>query len=189
MDTINSESDNLTDSSYVNNPIDTLTLPKFEEVQLSPLQAGYYKIVLFNIGIFHLLLSLVAGGFLYFVEEIQPYWYIPVAVIVLLLAVSLAIARISFKRRGFAFRTHDVIYRSGAIVVNTIIIPYNRVQHVALHEGLLSRKLGLATVEIFTAGGNSSDLKIPGLDKEHAEKIKQLLIGKVLKQDKETDGE
>ncbi len=189
MDTVNNESDNLTDNNYINNPIDTLTLPKFEEVKLSPLQANYYKVMLFNIAVFHLLLVLVTGGLLYFVEAIRPYWYIPVTVIVFLLAISLTIARISFKRRGFAFRTHDVIYRSGAITVNTIIIPYNRVQHVALHEGLLSRKLGLATIEIFTAGGNSSDLKIPGLEKEHAEKIKQLLVGKVLKQDKDANEE
>lgn len=189
MDTIKDDSEGLKDYNYVNNPIDTFSLPKFEEVQLSPLQAGYYKLMLFNIGVFHLLLLLVAGGLLYFVEVIRPYWYVPVAVFVLLLTASLTMASISFKRRGFAFRTHDVIYRSGAIAVNTIIIPYNRVQHVALHEGLLSRKLGLATVEIFTAGGNSSDLKIPGLEKEHAEKIKQLLVGKVLNQDKDANEE
>ncbi|AXG74680.1 PH domain-containing protein [Flavobacterium arcticum] len=182
MDTITNESNNLEDNRYINNPIDTLLLPKFEEVQLSSLQVSYYKVMLFNIGLFYLLLMLGAGCAFYFIEELQPYWYIPVAVIAFLLCVSLLISKISFKKRGFAFRTHDVVYRSGVITVNTIIIPYNRVQHVALHEGLLSRKLGLATIEIFTAGGNSSDLKIPGLEKSHAEKIKQLLVGKVLNQ-------
>ena len=181
MDTITDDNDNLMDN-YTNNPIDTLSLPKFEEVQLSPLQAAYYKILLFNIGVFHLVLSIAAGCAVYFIPEIQSYWYIPVAVIIFSLGAALLISRISFKNKGFAFRTHDVIYRSGAIAVTTIIIPYNRVQHVALHEGLLARKLGLATVEIFTAGGDSSDVKIPGLEKEHAEKIKKLLVGKVLNQ-------
>jgi membrane protein YdbS with pleckstrin-like domain len=81
-----------------------------------------------------------------------------------------------------------VIYRSGAIAIETTIIPYNRVQHVTMHEGILSRKFGLATVEIFTAGGINSDIKVPGIEKEHAEKIKQLLVGKILKQDS-TDAE
>jgi membrane protein YdbS with pleckstrin-like domain len=34
-----------------------------------------------------------------------------------------------------AFREHDVLYKYGILATKTIIIPYNRVQHVALHEG------------------------------------------------------
>jgi hypothetical protein len=37
-------------------------------------------------------------------------------------------------------------------------------------------------VEIFTAGGSSSDIEIPGIAKEEAENIKQLLMGKIQKQ-------
>ena len=55
-------------------------------------------------------------------------------------------------------------------------------QHVVVHEGFVSRFFGLAKVEIFTAGGNSSDVSIPGIKKEQAEDIKQLLMGKIQKQ-------
>ena len=75
-----------------------------------------------------------------------------------------------------------MLYRYGIIATNTIIIPYNRVQHVALHEGLVSRYFGLVKIEIFTAGGSSSDIEIPGIEKEQAENIKQLLMGKIQKQ-------
>jgi membrane protein YdbS with pleckstrin-like domain len=30
---------------------------------------------------------------------------------------------------------HDVLFRQGIIATNTMVIPYNRIQHVALHEG------------------------------------------------------
>ena len=92
------------------------------------------------------------------------------------------LSRISFKKKGFAFRTHDVLFRHGIIATNTIIIPYNRVQHVALHEGFISRYFGLAKIEVFTAGGSASDIEIPGIKKEQAENIKQLLMGKIQKQ-------
>jgi membrane protein YdbS with pleckstrin-like domain len=36
---------------------------------------------------------------------------------------------------------HDVLYKYGILATKTIIIPYNRVQHVALHEGFVSRYL------------------------------------------------
>ena len=88
----------------------------------------------------------------------------------------------SYRKKGFDFRNHDVLFRSGIIATSTMVIPYNRIQHVALHEGLVSRYFGLAKIEIFTAGGNSSDIEIPGIEKLQAEDIKQLLMGKIQKQ-------
>ena len=94
----------------------------------------------------------------------------------------LLITRIVYLKKAYAFRNHDLIFRSGIIATNTMVIPYNRVQHVALHEGWIARFFGLAKIEIFTAGGVSSDLEIPGIAKEEAENIKQLLMGKIQKQ-------
>lgn len=166
--------------NFINEPIDTSSLPRFEEVKLNPLKPAYYKVMLFNIAVRYLIIGIAGSCAFYFIEDIKRYWYVALLLFVIALVFTLFISRISFKNKGYAFRTHDVIYRSGAIAISTVIVPYNRVQHVALHEGWLSRRLGLARVEIFTAGGDSSDVKIPGLDKEHAESIKQLLMGKVL---------
>jgi membrane protein YdbS with pleckstrin-like domain len=48
---------------------------------------------------------------------------------------------------------NDVLFRQGIIATSTTVIPYNRMQHVALH-GLLARYFGLAKSN-FTAGGSS----------------------------------
>jgi membrane protein YdbS with pleckstrin-like domain len=113
------------------------------------------------------------------VVEQKPLLFGGLAVLFVLV---LFLSRVSFRKKAYAFRQHDVIYRNGIIATNTMVIPYNRVQHVALHEGLVSRWFGLAKVEIFTAGGVSSDIEIPGIRKEEAENIKQLLMGKIQKQ-------
>lgn len=168
---------------FTNETIDTISLPKFEETTLTRLHPDYKKIVFFNLGLVFLIIAVIAGLGIYFIEGAKEYW-LPVTVGYTIIAMlSIVIFMISLKNRGFAFRNHDVIYRSGAIAIETTIIPYNRVQHVTMHEGILSRKFGLATVEIFTAGGINSDIKVPGIEKEHAEKIKQLLVGKILKED------
>ncbi|OYQ37953.1 hypothetical protein CHU92_07230 [Flavobacterium cyanobacteriorum] len=164
---------------FINEAIDTTSLPRFEEVRLKPLHPEYKKIMWFNFGLTFILTGIACTLVFYFIEETRPY-IIPAAVAYIsLLLFSAFIAMLSFRNRGFAFRTHDIVYRSGAIGITTAIIPYNRVQHVALHEGWLARRLGLASIEIFTAGGISSDIKIPGIEKIHAENIKQLLIGKI----------
>ena len=168
--------------NFTNTTIDTTQLPRFEEVQFSKLHPNHWKVILINTAITFFVLAIVAGFLFYFNEEIEEArWHALIAFVVLLL-VTILFSRIGFKKRGFAFREHDVLFQSGIIATKTIVIPYNRVQHVALHEGLASRYFGLAKVEIFTAGGSSSDIEIPGIEKEHAENIKQLLMGKIQKQ-------
>jgi membrane protein YdbS with pleckstrin-like domain len=148
---------------------------------LNVLQPKYWNVILFNIGITFLIIGISSGVLVYFVEEFHSVSWILGLFYILFLVLTFLLCRISFNKRGFAFREHDVIYRSGIIATNTMVIPYNRIQHVALHEGFISRYFGLAKVEIFTAGGNSSDVSIPGIRKEQAEDIKQLLMGKIQK--------
>jgi membrane protein YdbS with pleckstrin-like domain len=168
--------------SFTNTTIDTTQLPRFEEVQFSKLHPNYWKVILINTAITFFVFGIGVAFLFYFNGEIsEARWYSVVAFVVLL-AITVLLSRISFKKRGFAFREHDVLFQSGIIATKTIVIPYNRVQHVALHEGLVSRYFDLAKVEIFTAGGSSSDIEIPGIEKEQAENIKQLLMGKIQKQ-------
>ncbi len=169
---------------FTNEVIDTKQLPRYEEVQLTPLHPKYLKVVLINSSLF--IAILVIGYFLLLIfdkENISPKFSIQLAIAVVVVSIlKLFFSILGFKKKAYAFRNHDVIYRSGIISTNTMVIPYNRVQHVALHEGFVSRIFGLAKVEIFTAGGSSSDLEIPGIEKEEAENIKQLLMGKIQKQ-------
>ena len=168
-------------NEFTNNPIDIAQLPKFEEVQLQGLNPKYITVLLFN---FSLLLILVIVGFstlFYFNQDAfsKAIWIAIVVGIVLFLVGLVVFTKFSFQKKGYAFREHDAIYKSGLISETTTIIPFNRVQHVALHQGFISRKLGLASVELFTAGGSSSDLEIPGLLLADAQLIKNLVSQKL----------
>lgn len=167
--------------NFTNNPIDINQLPKFEEVQLKGLHPKYVTVLLFN---FSLLLILVIVGFstlFYFNQDAfsNAIWMTILVGLVLILAGLVMFTKFSFQKKGYAFREHDAIYKSGLISETTTIIPFNRVQHVALHQGFISRKLGLASIELFTAGGSSSDLEIPGLLLADAQIIKNLVSQKI----------
>jgi membrane protein YdbS with pleckstrin-like domain len=168
--------------NFTNETIDTTQLPKFEEVHFSVLHPNYWKVTLISLTIFFVIIGIGIGFALFFNDILTPFALEFSIAFVCLIVVVLFFSRISFKKKGFAFRNHDVLFRHGIIATNTLVIPYNRVQHVALHEGLVSRFFGLAKIEIFTAGGSSSDIEIPGIAKEEAENIKQLLMGKIQKQ-------
>lgn len=167
---------------FSNEIIDTAQLPKFEEVHFTTLHPNYWKVLLINL-ILLFLISAIGMGLAFFYNVELAEFQIPIGLgFVFLMALVVVFLRIGFLKKGYAFRNHDVLFRNGIIATNTTIIPYNRVQHVALHEGLIARYFGLATIQIFTAGGRSSDIEVPGIRKEEAENIKQLLMGKIQKQ-------
>ncbi|WP_348811492.1 PH domain-containing protein [Flavobacterium maritimum] len=170
--------------NFKNETIDTTQLPRFEAVPFSKLDSKYLNVVSINLVL--IIAALILAPIIFSVVKPELFsgrvWLILGFLIPLLSILIIVFSVIGFKKKGFAFRDHDVLFRFGILATNTTIIPYNRIQHVSLHEGLVSRYFGLAKIEIFTAGGSSSDLEIPGIKKEQAENIKQLLMGKIQKQ-------
>jgi membrane protein YdbS with pleckstrin-like domain len=168
--------------NFINETINTKQLPRFEEVVYTSMHKNYWKVTLLNSAILFVILGIALVFGLVFRAEMKPNRLLFVVLYFVILATTVFFLRLGFLKKGYAFRNHDVLYKSGVVALKSMVIPYNRVQHVALHEGFISRIFGLATVEIFTAGGSSSDLEIPGIPKEEAENIKQLLTGKIQKQ-------
>ena len=166
---------------FTNNTILISDLPQFEKVQLQAIQPAYYKVILINIGIVFTLLGIGLAVLSFFKSDFfsNRVWLLIGAVYVIVLVISFLFSRLSFKYRGFAFREHDAIYKSGVISQTTTIVPYKRIQHVALHQGLFSRYFGLASLELFTAGGSSTDLEINGLTLEEAQRYKIWIIQKI----------
>lgn len=168
--------------NFTNEIIDTSNLPKYEDVALIKLHPKYWKELVISRGIILFIVGIGVILGVFFIEALKYYELLVISIYVLFVLVFIFFSNIAFKKKAYAFRNHDVIFRSGIIATNTMVVPYNRVQHVALHEGFIARYLGLAKIEIFTAGGISSDVMIPGIAKEEAEKIKQLLMVKIQKQ-------
>ena len=167
--------------NFTNETLNINSLPKFEEVNFSSLHKKYIKVVCINIAITLLILAIGIGVLLYFNEELQntsSYLIFGISYFVLALIVLFS-SLASVKRRGFAVREKDILYKRGLLSSTTTMIPFNRIQHVAMHEGVFSRMFDLAQIQIFTAGGSSSDIKIAGIEKEKAENIKELLMQKI----------
>lgn len=168
--------------TFTNQTIDTTKLPKFEQVAFTRLNSKYWNVVVIQLLITLSIFIGVSLAILYFNEEFKDYIVETLGSLAVIFGIIFFFSRLAFKKKSYAFREHDVLFRSGVIASTTTIIPYNRIQHVALHEGFIDRKYYLAEIQIFTAGGSGSDLEIPGIAIEEAENIKQLLMGKIKKQ-------
>lgn len=85
----------------------------------------------------------------------------------------------SFKRKGYAIRQHDLLYRSGWLFQSLHVVPFSRIQHVAVNIGPIDRKYGLAKLSFFTAAGEVMDIAIPGLPLDEAYSIKEYVMNRI----------
>ena len=76
----------------------------------------------------------------------------------------------------YALREQDLSLQSGLVFRSLSCQPILRVQHVELKRGPIDRKVGLAKLQVFSAGGALHTFEIPGLPIEDAESIRQFII-------------
>lgn len=96
-----------------------------------------------------------------------------------LLITSLILARYRYDIKGYVIRKHDIVYRRGIFFRRVTTIPFSRMQHCEIQEGPLERLFGLNTLLVFTAGGSSSDLALPGLPPDEAGRLRNYILQRV----------
>lgn len=164
---------------FTNNTVSFEKLPKFETVPLQSLNRDYLNVVYMGNAVFAVLLSIGALVFLWLKEDSHSLILPVLGTKILVIALLFWLSTIGFRKKGYAMREKDILFQKGILSTTTTVIPFSRIQHVALHEGFFSRMYQLSELQIYTAGGSSSDLHIPGLPKEQAEQMKTFLLQKI----------
>lgn len=166
---------------FLNEPVSADILPKAEEVQLTPLQPAYLKVLRLQWAIIFLILLAGLAVLFGFVERMRNPVLMYTAGIgwLVLAAVSYWFQQLSFAVKGYAIRDKDVIYQTGLIFRDTYTCPFNRIQNTTVTMGPLERKFGLAKLILYTAGTSDADLDIPGLQEETARSLKEWITKKI----------
>jgi uncharacterized protein len=156
-------------------------LPEIESKTFNLLDKKYLRILLLQNLILFLLLSGALATFLLLTQE-KPPIFITLSIslaIVLAVAWLFVITILGFPKKGYLVREKDVSFQKGLITYKLITVPFNRIQHVEVNQGILAKMYGLSSVKIYTAGGTASDLSIPGLPVNNAQKLKAFLSEKI----------
>lgn len=169
-------------TSFSNIPIDFENIPQAEDIVLKPIERKYLGVKIVSDIIIWLIFIGAIVGFTFFKEKKdgfldEYFWYI-IGVCVFLVLLTIVLDLLGFKWKGFVMREKDIIYRTGLIFRKKVHIPYNRVQHIEVNQGVLERYLDLAKLKIYTAGGSKSDLSIPGLKNQDALNMKAFILKK-----------
>lgn len=162
--------------AFENLQIKMEALPIAAELEMEPMADSYEKEVKTQLLI--IWLPVIVLSFLPLLLA-QRIFLLAIPALVLLLAAI--ISRLVIKKsrlKGIALREHDMAFRSGLYWRKTVLLAYNRIQHVEVSSGPLQRKYGLSSLKFFTAGGSGVDLKVDGLSRERAEQVRSFIIEK-----------
>lgn len=172
---------------FQNDTIQLQNIPQYQQVETQSLHPNYKKIILFNAFCKTIIaLGVCCAIFLIF-SEVEKWYFMALFLLISIFIIVYPI--LSFNKKKYAFRAHDVIFKKGLIFKATHISPYIRLQHVVIKQGWYEKKLGLATLVLYTAAGNFSDIAIPGLSLEDAERWKNFLMNRMEDLNNESENE
>ncbi|MBZ9626714.1 PH domain-containing protein [Psychroflexus sp. CAK57W] len=163
---------------FENIEIHSSDLPDFKSVDLESIQKRYKKQIWLNeLAVFILLFAIPIVSLFF---DAFPKWIPLTALIILSIVFILRSIEIEkgFPLKKFGVRQHDMIYQSGFFHFTETVVPYNRIQHVEIKQGPLSRLFSLYSLRLYTAGASSGDLIIDGLEKSTAQKLKAKVLDK-----------
>ncbi len=96
-----------------------------------------------------------------------------------LVSLSLLLAIYRFfadPKKQYALREHDLSYQYGLFYRTTITQPIVRIQHVEVKQGPIERRLALASILAFSAGGQMHTFYIPGINVDDAHRMRSYIL-------------
>ncbi|NNE26814.1 MAG: PH domain-containing protein [Saprospiraceae bacterium] len=153
-------------------------LVQVDKPRLIDLESSYLRVIIISRVISILfLIGIIITVFMVMDEELKGVVILLGIPVLLLYSVwSLLTAYKGFKYKGYALREKDISYQKGWLWRSYTTVAINRVQHVRVDQGFIERQFNLSRIKVFTAGGTGSDITIPGLRPEQADRIKEFIV-------------
>ena len=151
-------------------------LPQHKSIEFKALADKALLHAQLNWLVFYIPFSAILAAICYFNENfannMQTYLLIGMPILIL---ISMLYIVASIKLQGVAMRQHDIAFKKGIIWQRVTILPLARVQHIEIHRGPIERKLGLASLKLYSAGGMSADLQVSGLTHTDCKNMRQFV--------------
>ncbi len=166
---------------FLNTNINIEDLPIVRNVDFKPLNAKYHSVIMVRSGVLVIIALVLMVLAYYFVDipEINPYKLHISVLVIIIFVIQLVVSYFGFYKKKYLIREMDILYKTGLFWQEETSIAYVRIQHSEVVQGPIDRMFGLAKLTLYTAGGSSSDLTIPGLSYDDATKLKDFIAKRI----------
>lgn len=161
---------------FSNNQLDLSQLPKIEEIAYSPIEKRYVNVLyvkyLFLLGV-PFIASLVLS---FLISEYALRFLLLSAFFLVIFVVMMLLTKKIYAFRGYALREKDICQRRGIIFHKYISVPFRRIQHITVEQGVFSRWFGLASLNVYSAAGVHNNFQLSGITKQQADEMKHFIL-------------
>lgn len=164
------------DHLFYNNWIPIHELPVAEKTEFIGLESEYLYVRLSSVVVMTILGGLPLTIFTVLSSFPLNQKILIILGFILTMGLWALLVSLEFRHRGYAVRNQDVAYRSGFVFRRRQYMPFRRVQHCKITEGLFERLFNFSTVIVSAAG---DDIVIHGLRPEEAQNLQQFINEKV----------
>lgn len=177
----------MNESIFENPSVDINDLPSIETLSIKKPHKNYLYVGLLGNTIFMIFMAaLFITATITASSEFSFIKPVAISLFLLLAIYTYVMSFYSYKLKGYGLRNKDITYHKGVFFQSKTTIPFNRVQHCEITQGPIERMFELKSLVIYTAGGQSSDLNINGLEPHEAEQLKEYIVSATKK---DQDGE
>lgn len=166
---------------FLNEQITNFSIPEVQDVMWQPVEKDYLKVLHFQWLIVSSILLLIIVSLLILINELQYPILITflTAGWIIISWLYFFLQEKSFQRLAYCIREHDILYRRGWLIQKIIACPFNRIQHCTVDNGPIDRKYRLSSLTLYTAGADSADITIPGLNESMAQRLREFIMNKI----------
>lgn len=164
------------------NPISPDTLPALDDQNWQPISPRYRTVLRCRLLAMGLPLALAPWFPVLVFQHSVAQWSAATSILVLAVFTLLMFFWVPRKvrRTNYLLRQLDLHLRTGYLWHKAVSVAINRIQHTEITQGPLERWCRLSTLAVYTAGGHQSDLKIPGLEQDTAQRLKTYLTEQII---------
>lgn len=166
---------------FKNTQIDHSDLPTTDTIEYSGLEKTYLNVSVISNAVLWFFLCIPFVTFILINPFELPSWtrLILIPLFLLFGCFSFYVIWKGFYKKGYALREKDIVYKEGLFWKSQTTVPYSRIQHCEVKQGPIERTFDISSLLIFTAGGNASDLSIPGLEPQDADRLKKFVLDQI----------
>lgn len=110
--------------------------------------------------------------FHFFDERTLPFGVLSSLVLLTGLGISFFVPRLRYRFWQYDLRTEELYLERGILNRVRTIVPLRRIQHLDVSQDVLEREFKLGKLIVHTAGTRSSEVILPGLAFEEAERLR-----------------
>lgn len=94
-------------------------------------------------------------------------------VLLIALALIIRIPTTRYNARGYQIGADRLRVVRGLLMRSDTVVPFGRVQHIDVNQGVLERFFGIATLTLHTAGNHNASISLPGLGEPLAREMRE----------------